>query len=31
LLNLQHFGRAVFVRDDGAHLWLFVSSRYAVT
>jgi hypothetical protein len=29
LLNLQHFGRAVFVGDHGSHLWLFISARYA--
>ena len=29
LFNLEHIGRAVFVRDDGSHLWLFISARYA--
>ena len=29
LFNLEHIGRAVFMRDDGSHLWLFVSARYA--
>ena len=29
LFNLEHIGRPVFVRDDGSHLWLFVSARYA--
>jgi hypothetical protein len=29
LFDLEHIGRAVFVRDDGSHLWLFVSTRYA--
>jgi hypothetical protein len=29
LFKLQHFGRAVLVRDHGPHLWLFVSARYA--
>ncbi len=29
LFNLEHIRRAVFVRDDGSHLWLFVSARNA--
>jgi len=29
LFNLEHIGRAVFVRDYGAHLWFFVSARCA--
>ena len=24
LLEFQHFGRAIFVRDDSPHHWLFV-------
>ena len=26
LFNLEHFGRPVFVCDDGSHRWLFISA-----
>ena len=29
LFNLEHFGRPVFVRDDGSHHWLFISAYCA--